>query len=123
MTSVFLCGPLAWPPLIQTICGASIDVLKPQSAGLPGYALVSRGDRCFALLVASTTKKTSGILIRDAGADVLARLQYFAAGLRHVPAEAKVDIAGNTVLAQVFVSEISDDSYDSDHSDDSAGGC
>lgn len=89
MTDIFLCGAMAWPPVLRLLAGDAADGARP--AVLPDAAILSEDGCCFPVCVAQVGRTAEGILLRDAPRDVLDRATFLAAGLGMDPVDRHIE--------------------------------
>lgn len=99
--SVFVCGPLAWPPLLAQIVGIDISE-QPRPAVVRNTILTCDPADPFALpALAPGQGEVTGLMVRDPAAEE--RLSFVATALR-AAGEAEVEVMqdGRPVVARTF---------------------
>ncbi|MDK3018531.1 NUDIX domain-containing protein [Pseudodonghicola flavimaris] len=95
MTKVLLHACLRHLPLLETVLGHSLDVAALSPATLPGYRLAEAagGGGWDAVLIAAVGETVPGLIL-SAGAEDVARLDYYQTALGQRAAEVVIDAVG-----------------------------
>ncbi len=96
MSDCFLCGPLAHAPLRAVVLGHEV---AGETAFLPGYAATCH-DQAACGLYPAASGQCEGVLIRNASADEVARLEFY---LNTAPCLVSVQLGTRKVEATAFV--------------------
>lgn len=110
---IFLFGPLADRPLLQSVLG-SLEGVALRAALSPGHKLVTDASNplpCLKKLEAGAADYVDGVVVSGLDAEPFARLSFFAASLRMAPVEVPVtlDRGARGTLASFARMAIGDD--------------
>ncbi len=78
---MFLCGPLAYDPVLELVLGQAPETLDRHAARLRDHLLLSRTDSCFPVLVPAPDETVDGVVLPRLPEGVLPRMRYVAAGM------------------------------------------
>lgn len=99
MTDVFLFGPLLDHDLRRCVAGGDLHGVP---AVLPGHGAWQMAEGEHPVL-GNSGDGVAGLLLFDVPADTLARLDFYAQGVGHVPASVAVDLDGAQRPAQAYL--------------------
>jgi nudix-type nucleoside diphosphatase (YffH/AdpP family) len=92
MARVILTGPLAWPPLLESVAGA--DLARTAAPVSLPRAGIGPGEACFPLTVPVEDGQIAGLLADPGDPDIFDRLRFFAAATGAAPVPRHVGDAG-----------------------------
>ena len=102
MTNLFLYGTLRHPGLLELVAGRPLDVLAPEAARLPGYLARLAEGHDFPIIAETPGAVAEGLLLRDVGRDVRARLDYYELSFGYDCREVMAEVAGEAVPAEIY---------------------
>lgn len=85
--SVFLCGPLAEPRILDIVAGSDVAALATQAAKVSGFMLLGPDAMWCPALAEREDHCVEGLLLRDPSAHIVSRIEFLMQGVGAAPRE------------------------------------
>jgi ADP-ribose pyrophosphatase len=105
MQQLFFYGTLRDYPLLAVVLGRAVEDIAIQPATLPGFEICAVRGEVFPYARKRENSVAAGILVSDLTDEDVARLCYYEGAYLYGLTPQQVDVGGQTVEAQVFLSD------------------
>ena len=102
MENLFLYGPLAYVPLLETVLGHRLNTGQAVDATLTDYTVYRGKESAFQIIEPQTGTSVKGLLLSGLNAEEIARLDFYMGGFDNDLRPLQVETNNGLVMAQTY---------------------